>query len=38
MSTQRDYHNRPKPLPAWASLLVECALLAFVVFLMVWQG
>lgn len=37
MSTQRDYANRPKPLPKWASVLVECALIAAVVWLMAWQ-
>jgi hypothetical protein len=37
MSTQRDYRNRPKPLPAWASVLVECVLIASVVGAIAWQ-
>ena len=34
MSTQRDYAHRPRTLPKWASVLIECAIIAFAVFAM----
>lgn len=34
MSTQRDYAHRPRPLPKWASVLIECLLMAFLMLAM----
>ncbi len=34
MSTKRDYAHRPRPLPKWASVLIECAIIAFAMFAM----